>query len=113
MQARFIERRPELRASIEGHADDAPMSAADLKKLSEARALAVRERLVAEGIGADRIAVVARGREDPVSACGDPDCAAQNRRAVTVLYLAPPGRPGAISRREDGETLPVSAPATH
>ena len=112
-QARFIERRPELRASIEGHADDAPMSVAELKKLSEARALAVRERLIAEGIGPDRLAVVARGREDPVSACADPDCAAQNRRAVTVLYLAPAGLPGPTSRRTDGETVPVSSPATH
>ncbi len=113
-QARFIERRPDLRASIEGHADDAPMSAVESKKLSEARAIAVRERLIAEGIGADRLAIVARGTEDPVSACSDPDCAAQNRRAVTVLYLTPAGRPqGRVGPGDEGRAKAITTSATH
>jgi peptidoglycan-associated lipoprotein len=84
-QARFIAARKDMAALIEGHADDGMAGSDEQVRLSQARAEAVRDRLVAEGISPERIVAVARGRDAPVSACPDPACAAQNRRAITML----------------------------
>jgi peptidoglycan-associated lipoprotein len=84
-QARFIKLRPDLSAMIEGHADDGSLSADEHARLSEARAEAVRRRLIEEGIESSRLAVTSWGRDKRVSDCPQPACAAQNRRAVTVL----------------------------
>ena len=84
-QARFIAARKDMAALIEGHADDGMAGTDEQVRLSQARAEAVRDRLVAEGISPERIVAVARGRDAPVSACPDPACAAQNRRAITML----------------------------
>jgi peptidoglycan-associated lipoprotein len=86
-QARFILRRADLGATIEGHSDDPSLTPDQHVRLSEARAEAVRQRLVSEGIEPSRLAIVALGRERPVSDCQRPECAAQNRRAVTVLFI--------------------------
>lgn len=87
-QARFIASREDMAALIEGYADDGKAASDEQIRLSQARAEAVRARLVAEGISPERLIAVARGRDAPVSACPDPACAAQNRRAVTVLLSA-------------------------
>jgi outer membrane protein OmpA-like peptidoglycan-associated protein len=111
-QARFILGRPELLATIEGHADDAPLPAAEHWKLSEARAKAVRERLVAEGLEENRVQVVSFGRGRPVVVCDDPACAAQNRRVVTILAsIAEPRRRGA--RRAFPVLKRTGSPLTH
>ena len=89
-QAKFIKLRPELSATIEGHADDAPLSSEENGRLSEARGEAVRKRLIEEGIESHRLAVVSWGRSRRVADCTDAACAAQNRRAVTVLQSAQP-----------------------
>lgn len=89
-QAEWLKRNPILRLTIEGHADDGGTVDQNIK-LSAERADAVRERLVAEGVEARRIAVVARGREDRVAVCGDTGCMAQNRRAVTVVHASGAG----------------------
>ncbi len=89
-QAEWLKRNPVLRLTIEGHADDGGTADQNVK-LSVERAEAVRERLVAEGVEARRIAVVARGREDRVAVCGDPVCMAQNRRTVTVVHASGAG----------------------
>lgn len=84
-QARWLKRRSELHAVVEGHADDAPQTADQHERLSAARAEAVFSRLVEEGLARERISIAPWGRDRPVATCGGPDCAAQNRRAVTVL----------------------------
>lgn len=84
-QARFMATRRDISALVEGHADDGKAGKDEQVLLSQARAEAVRDRLVAEGVGPERLIAVARGRDAPVSACPDPVCAAQNRRAITVL----------------------------
>jgi peptidoglycan-associated lipoprotein len=84
-QARFMATRRDVSALVEGHADDGKAANDEQVRLSQARADAVRDRLLAEGIGPERLIAVARGRDAPVSACPDPACAAQNRRAITVL----------------------------
>jgi peptidoglycan-associated lipoprotein len=73
-------------------------------RLSETRAAAVRQRLIEEGIESHRLAVSSWGRDKKVSDCAEPACAAQNRRAVTVLFSA-------RARRTDGpaDIVPGSA----
>ncbi len=88
-QARFLMQRPQLSAVVEGHADDGSLSEDDLVRLSSARAQAVRDQLVAEGVAEDRLAVFGRGVEARVAACPAPECMAQNRRAITILLDGP------------------------
>lgn len=84
-QARFLTRFPDLFVAIEGHADDGPLADAESLRLSEQRAAVVRERLIAEGVKAERLVAYGRGREERVSDCPAPECMAQNRRVVTIL----------------------------
>lgn len=84
-QARWLKKRSELQAVIEGHADDAPLTPGQHDQLSAARAEAVSNRLIEEGISRDRLAMAPWGRDKPVAICTGTDCAAQNRRVVTVL----------------------------
>ncbi len=110
-QARWLKRRPEFDAVVEGHADDSPLTDAQHEELSEARADAVRRRLIEEGVPAARVRIASWGRDNPITRCVDPDCAAQNRRAVTVLTPnsgslghAPPGKAGFFA---GGQVAPV------
>jgi peptidoglycan-associated lipoprotein len=84
-QARWLVKRPEWNVTIEGHADDPPLNSQELDDLSEARAEAVRQRLIANGVAAQRISIVPWGRQVPISDCPESGCQAQNRRAVSVL----------------------------
>jgi outer membrane protein OmpA-like peptidoglycan-associated protein len=72
------------RVVVEGHADR--QGAARLNEaLAERRAHAIRDSLVARGVAAERIAVVAYGDRRPI--CEEPaeTCQAQNRRVVVRL----------------------------
>ncbi len=84
-QARWLKRNSGLSAVIEGHVDDQALDAGGVDRLAEERAQAVFRRLVEEGVAADRLAVSPQGTARPVATCRSPECAAQNRRAVTVL----------------------------
>jgi outer membrane protein OmpA-like peptidoglycan-associated protein len=84
-QARWLKRNAGLSAVVEGHADDPALDADGLDRLGAERAQAVYLRLIEEGVPADRLAIAPLGRSRPVANCDTPDCAAQNRRAVTVL----------------------------
>lgn len=75
---------PSVKALIAGHADD-PLDEDGNKILSARRAEAVRARLIEEGVAPDRVRVVALGRSEPVADCPSAQCAAQNRRAVTMV----------------------------
>jgi peptidoglycan-associated lipoprotein len=86
-QAAWLARHPALAVVIEGHADDAGAHSHNLE-LSERRADAVRRRLIQMGIAPERIRTVAYGRERQVADCAALACAAQNRRAVTVIVRA-------------------------
>lgn len=83
-QARWLKRHPEVPAVVEGHADDQGTREQDAA-LAERRAVAVRDRLLEEGVEPGRIVMRAFGRDRPVANCAAPECAVQNRRAVTVL----------------------------
>lgn len=94
-QAQWLKRKPGLVITVEGHADDSGTSDDNLA-LSRQRADAVRYRLIELGVGTERIGISAFGRNQTVADCTGVQCAAQNRRVVTVVS---PGLP-----------LPVSTP---
>ena len=83
-QASWLQAHPEQMVVVEGHADESG-TASELQALSHARAQAVRDRLVAEGVDAARIRIVARAAERRAVTCPESACANQNRRAVLVV----------------------------
>ena len=87
-QAAWLARYPTLSVMIEGHADDEGAVRHNLE-LSARRAEVVRLRLIQMGVAAERIQTVAYGRARLIADCPAPDCAAQNRRAVTVVGPTP------------------------
>lgn len=100
-QARWLASHAEFTAVIEGHTDDGAVPDEQNAKLSQARAAVVRDRLIEEGIEASRLALVGMGRKEPVANCPGSDCAAQNRRVVTVLKT----RSRDSSRQNRGQSL--------
>jgi outer membrane protein OmpA-like peptidoglycan-associated protein len=81
----LLERNAALRLQIEGHTDS-DGTAAFNQRLSEARANAVRERLIAQGVAADRLTAVGYGDTRP-QAPNDSDAnkALNRRTAIQVL----------------------------
>lgn len=84
-QARWLKRNAGLSAVIEGHSDDPALDDSGLDRLAAERADAVFRRLLEEGVPPERLAIAPRGKTRPIAMCKGADCAAQNRRAVTVL----------------------------
>ena len=84
-QARWLTRRTDVSVTIEGHADDSPLSQDQQANLAEGRAEAVRRRLIEEGISPGRLRVAAFGRDRRIASCDTPACSAQNRRVVSSL----------------------------
>lgn len=84
-QARWLKRNASLSAVIEGHSDDPALDDDGLDRLAAERAEAVFQRLLEEGVTPERLAIAPQGKTRPVAICTGADCAAQNRRAVTVL----------------------------
>ena len=85
-QAQWLIRWREFETAIEGHADE-PGTEEENISLSVQRAEAVRQRLIAEGVEPGRIAIVPMGRAVRLATCADVDCRAQNRRAVTLVFV--------------------------
>lgn len=83
--ARLLFLNPSLRIELGGHTDNVGNDAAN-QKLSEQRASAVRERLIAKGIEASRITAKGYGRARPIATNDTEEGRALNRRTeVTVL----------------------------
>lgn len=87
-QAQWLGRFPGVPILIEGHADEAGSNDYN-RELGLKRAQAVRVRLIEEGIEPGRVATTTYGRAQPVANCTAADCAAHNRRAVTVVAGSP------------------------
>ena len=83
-QARWLVKRPDLKVTVVGRSDDG-LSVEAARDIAEKRAAAVRDRLVANGVVASRIAIETRGARDPIATCTTPLCQAQNRHAETVI----------------------------
>ena len=83
-QAQYMQQYPQIRATIEGHADERGTREYNLA-LGERRANAAKNFLVSLGIGAERLTTVSYGKERPVALGSNEQAWAQNRRAVTVI----------------------------
>ncbi len=81
--ATLLKQNAGLRLSIEGHTDDVGAPAAN-KLLSEQRAKAVLDAVVARGIPAARLAAVGWGQERPVADNRSEEGRAKNRRVEIV-----------------------------
>jgi chemotaxis protein MotB len=68
---------------VDGHADRNPIRSARFAsnwELSSARAIAVAQLLIAEGLPANRVAATAFGDNQPLDAAETPEAFARNRR---------------------------------
>ncbi len=77
--AHILETYPELQIVIEGHTDNVGRPQ-DLQRLSEQRALAVKDYLVGRGIRPNRISTIGYGASRPVTDNADEAARARNRR---------------------------------
>jgi peptidoglycan-associated lipoprotein len=83
-QVEWLNRYSQYSFTVEGHADERGTREYNLA-LGARRAAAVRDYMIARGLGASRIRTVSYGKERPVAVCDDISCWSQNRRAVTIL----------------------------
>jgi peptidoglycan-associated lipoprotein len=83
-QAQWLLANRNIRASIEGHADERGTREYN-QALGERRANATRDFLLSQGVPADRMTVTSWGKERPVATGSNEEAWAQNRRAVTVI----------------------------
>jgi len=83
---------PERSVRIEGHTDSAGDDAAN-QTLSERRANAVRDALLARGVDAARIEAVGYGETRPIADNGTPGGRQKNRRIEIVVSELPDDQP--------------------
>lgn len=83
-QANYLQQYPNVRATVEGHADERGTREYNLA-LGERRANAARNYLVSLGVATDRITVVSYGKERPIATGSNEAAWARNRRAVTII----------------------------
>ena len=83
-QARWLLANPNVRASVEGHADERGTREYN-QALGERRANAAKNYLVSQGVPENRLLVVSWGKERPLATGSNEQAWAQNRRAVTVI----------------------------
>ena len=82
-QAAYLRQYPNVRVTIEGHADERGTREYNLA-LGERRANAAKNYLASLGIDASRINTISYGKERPEALGSDEASWAKNRRAVTV-----------------------------
>jgi len=83
-QAQWLARNPNVRVTIEGHADERGTREYNLA-LGDRRANAARDYLQSRGITPDRMTTISWGKERPQNPASNEEAWAQNRRAVTVV----------------------------
>lgn len=83
-QAHWLVQNRNFTATIEGHADEPGTREYNLA-LAARRAATVQEYLIAGGVEPGRLRTVSYGKERPAGPCDAGDCAARNRRVVTVV----------------------------
>ncbi len=82
-QAAWLARYPNVRVTIEGHADERGTREYNLA-LGERRANAAKNALSALGVSSARLSTVSYGKERPDATGSDESAYARNRRAVTL-----------------------------
>lgn len=88
--AAFLREHPSYRLRIEGYTDSIGSKAYN-QRLSEARAQAVADALIARGIAPERMAVVGYGEAEPVAPNSTEAGRARNRRVELVILGAKSG----------------------
>lgn len=83
-QAAWLGRYPNVRVTIEGHADERGTREYNLA-LGDRRANAARDYLQSRGVSPARMQVISWGKERPQVPESNESAWAQNRRAVTVV----------------------------
>jgi peptidoglycan-associated lipoprotein len=83
-QAAWLQHYPNVRVSIEGHADERGTREYNLA-LGDRRANAAKNYLAARGIAPGRMTTISWGKERPEALGSNEEAWAQNRRAVTVV----------------------------
>lgn len=83
-QAQWLNKYTRYSFQLEGHADERGTREYNFA-LGARRAEAVKNYLIARGVGANRIRQISYGKERPVAVCNDISCWSQNRRVQTVL----------------------------
>jgi len=83
-QAAYLAQYPNVRVTIEGHADERGTREYNLA-LGDRRANAARVYLESRGVSGGRMQVISWGKERPAVPESTENAWAQNRRAVTVL----------------------------
>jgi peptidoglycan-associated lipoprotein len=83
-QAQWLARYPNVRITIEGHADERGTREYNLA-LGARRANSVKEYLVSLGTQAARLETVSYGKERPLCTESNETCWAQNRRGVSTI----------------------------
>jgi outer membrane protein OmpA-like peptidoglycan-associated protein/flagellar hook assembly protein FlgD len=82
--AQILDRYRKYKIRIEGHTDDIGDDAYNLK-LSEDRALSVRDYLVSKGIDIERLSLLGRGETSPLVPNKDDEARRKNRRVEFIL----------------------------
>jgi peptidoglycan-associated lipoprotein len=83
-QANYLSQYPNIRATIEGHADERGTREYNLA-LGERRANAAKNYLVSLGVVPERLSTVSYGKERPAAVGSNEQAWARNRRAVTIV----------------------------
>jgi peptidoglycan-associated lipoprotein len=86
-QAAWLKANPQVRLTIEGHADERGTRDYNLA-LGDRRAGAVREFLVSLGVDGNRLDAKSYGKERPTCAESDEECWSQNRRGYSLVLGA-------------------------
>jgi len=82
--AAYLQKHPGKKAEIAGHTDDVGQ-AADNQQLSEARAKAVRDYLVSQGVASARLMYRGYGEQEPIASNDTAAGRRRNRRVECVL----------------------------
>lgn len=82
--ALWLAKHPTIKLRISGHTDIEGNDVAN-KKLSEERAMAVKEALIGSGAKRDRISTKGYGATEPADSRNTTDAKAKNRRVVFEL----------------------------
>lgn len=83
-QAQWLSQYPDVRITVEGHADERGTREYNLA-LGDRRAEAAKNFLAAQGVSTSRMTTISYGKERPEADGADEAAYAINRRAVTAL----------------------------
>ena len=82
-QAKWLKANPSVAIAVEGHADERGTREYNLA-LGDRRASSVKDYLMSQGIGSNRISTISYGKERPVKSGSNDTAWAQNRRSVSL-----------------------------